>query len=199
MAHFTSSGFGQEEGSSQIGLNLELGRGVCQNKRSSSSYHGFTILQLHELQLQTLIYKYIEAGLPVPYNLVQPIWQSFSSSITGLNNGLGVVGPLCLDSRRGMENEPWRCRRTDGKKWRCSKEALPHQKYCERHIHRGRHRSRKLVDSCNSKTTTMANTSTSTNGGGGIGSTMTDLSISLHVNENNTRGFIFPRLDFQPN
>ncbi|XP_030500433.1 growth-regulating factor 9 [Cannabis sativa] len=197
MAHLASSGFGLEEGSSQIGLNLELGRGAFQNKGScSSSYHGFTILQLHELQLQALIYKYIEAGLAVPYHLVQPIWQSFSS--TGLNNnGLGIVGPiLCLDPRKGMENEPWRCRRTDGKKWRCSKEALPHQKYCERHIHRGRHRSRKLVESSytNSKKTTMATATTTS-------TTMTDLSISLHVNENNaTRSTIlFPSIDFQPN
>lgn len=94
---------------------------------------------------------------------------------------------MCLDSRKGMDTEPWRCRRTDGKKWRCSKEALPQQKYCERHIHRGRHRSRKLVDSSKythngvSKTT-MANTSS----GGVIGSNsnMTDLSISLPVSKN---------------
>ncbi|KAK4795217.1 hypothetical protein SAY86_013211 [Trapa natans] len=33
--------------------------------------------------------------------------------------------------------DPWRCRRTDGKKWQCSRTALPDQKYCERHIHRG--------------------------------------------------------------
>lgn len=33
--------------------------------------------------------------------------------------------------------EAWRCRRTDGKKWRCSRDVLPDQKYCDRHIHRG--------------------------------------------------------------
>ncbi|PWA54920.1 Glutamine-Leucine-Glutamine, QLQ [Artemisia annua] len=43
--------------------------------------------------------------------------------------------------------EPGRCRRTDGKKWRCSRDAVPDQKYCERHINRGRHRSRKPVES----------------------------------------------------
>lgn len=46
-----------------------------------------------------------------------------------------------------MDPEPGRCRRTDGKKWRCSKEAYPDSKYCERHMHRGRNRSRKPVES----------------------------------------------------
>lgn len=34
--------------------------------------------------------------------------------------------------------EPWRCKRTDGKKWRCSREASGDSKYCERHKHRGK-------------------------------------------------------------
>lgn len=42
--------------------------------------------------------------------------------------------------------EPGRCRRTDGKKWRCSRDVAPNHKYCERHMHRGRPRSRKLVE-----------------------------------------------------
>uniref|UniRef100_A0A7C9DEM1 Growth-regulating factor n=1 Tax=Opuntia streptacantha TaxID=393608 RepID=A0A7C9DEM1_OPUST len=46
-----------------------------------------------------------------------------------------------------VDPEPGRCRRTDGKKWRCSKEAHPDSKYCERHMHRGRSRSRKPVES----------------------------------------------------
>jgi len=39
---------------------------------------------------------------------------------------------------RKIDPEPGRCRRTDGKKWRCSKEAYPDSKYCERHMHRGK-------------------------------------------------------------
>ncbi|KAG6669671.1 hypothetical protein CIPAW_01G260300 [Carya illinoinensis] len=35
-----------------------------------------TPAQLHELQGQTLIYKYLEAGLPVPLHLLVPIWKS---------------------------------------------------------------------------------------------------------------------------
>lgn len=42
--------------------------------------------------------------------------------------------------------EPGRCRRTDGKKWRCARDVAPSHKYCERHMHRGRPRSRKPVE-----------------------------------------------------
>lgn len=45
-----------------------------------------------------------------------------------------------------MDPEPGRCRRTDGKKWRCSRDVVAGQKYCERHMHRGRNRSRKPVE-----------------------------------------------------
>ncbi|KAI3899018.1 hypothetical protein MKW92_017740 [Papaver armeniacum] len=48
--------------------------------------------------------------------------------------------------RGSMDPEPGRCRRTDGKKWRCSRDVVPGQKYCERHVHRGRNRSRKPVE-----------------------------------------------------
>lgn len=44
--------------------------------------------------------------------------------------------------------EAGRCRRTDGKKWRCSRDVVANQKYCERHMNRGRHRSRKHVEGC---------------------------------------------------
>jgi len=52
-----------------------------------------------------------------------------------------------------VDPEPGRCRRTDGKKWRCSKEAYPDSKYCERHMHRGRNRSRKPVESQSASST----------------------------------------------
>ncbi|XP_057979811.1 growth-regulating factor 9-like [Malania oleifera] len=44
---------------------------------------------------------------------------------------------LCFDYRSNTESEPWRCRRTDGKKWRCSRDAIAHQRYCAQHMHRG--------------------------------------------------------------
>ncbi|KAF8412355.1 hypothetical protein HHK36_000318 [Tetracentron sinense] len=55
-----------------------------------------------------------------------------------------------------MEPEPGRCRRTDGKKWRCSKDVVPDQKYCERHMHRGRQRSRKHVEASQITTATSS-------------------------------------------
>ena len=42
--------------------------------------------------------------------------------------------------------EPGRCRRTDGKKWRCSWDAVEDQSYCVRHMNCGRYRSRKHVE-----------------------------------------------------
>lgn len=51
-----------------------------------------------------------------------------------------------IDYTSLMELEPGRCRRTDGKKWRCRLDVVPDQKYCERHMHRGRMRSRKPVE-----------------------------------------------------
>ncbi|KAI8022259.1 Growth-regulating factor 6 [Camellia lanceoleosa] len=54
---------------------------------------------------------------------------------------------------RKVDPELGRCRRTDGKKWRCSKEAHSDSKYRERHMHRGRHGSRKLVEVITTTTT----------------------------------------------
>ncbi|GMH00570.1 hypothetical protein Nepgr_002409 [Nepenthes gracilis] len=49
-----------------------------------------------------------------------------------------VVNPSCPNHGQinVIESEPGRCRRTDGKKWRCSKAVLQ-IKYCGLHIHRG--------------------------------------------------------------
>jgi hypothetical protein len=59
-----------------------------------------------------------------------------------------------------LDPEPWRCRRTDGKKWRCSKEAHPDSKYCDRHMHRGRNRSRKPVESKSASPAPQSSTAT---------------------------------------
>ena len=61
---------------------------------------------------------------------------------------------------RKIDPEPGRCRRTDGKKWRCSKEAYPDSKYCERHMHRGKNRSRKPVEVLKATPTTTTTTIT---------------------------------------
>ncbi|KAL5863647.1 hypothetical protein ACOSQ3_001161 [Xanthoceras sorbifolium] len=109
--------------------------------------------QLFEFQQQALIFKYMKAGLPVPLQLVIPVWKNVASSFGSDSGGFcrqypSFVGfsPQEFDYKSMMDPEPGRCRRTDGKKWRCSKNVVSYQKYCERHMHRGRQRSRKLVE-----------------------------------------------------
>ncbi|TYI83298.1 hypothetical protein E1A91_D05G283700v1 [Gossypium mustelinum] len=70
-------------------------------------------------------------------------------------------GAFQLGFSNNTDPEPGRCRRTDGKKWRCSRDAVAGQKYCERHMNRGRHRSRKPVEGQpgHSVTATAATTS----------------------------------------
>ncbi|KAM1262502.1 hypothetical protein ACFX13_028289 [Malus domestica] len=116
---------------------------------------GFTAVQLHELEEQALIYKHLAAGVPVPVQLLVPIWNSVAASFGSSNAaaiyqhfptfiGFNSVGGF--DYRSKMDPEPGRCRRTDGKKWRCSKSVVPGQKYCQQHMHRGCQRSRKHVE-----------------------------------------------------
>ncbi|CAA3001452.1 growth-regulating factor 1-like [Olea europaea subsp. europaea] len=141
--------------------------------------------QWMELEHQALIYKYITANVPIPSNLLYPIRKALQSAacstFSGLrHNTLGWGNAFHL----GFSNtdpEPGRCRRTDGKKWRCAKDAVVDQKYCERHMNRGRHRSRKPVEgqpghSVSGATTTItskltpvaSSTSASVVAGGGL-------------------------------
>ncbi|XP_019087270.1 PREDICTED: growth-regulating factor 2-like [Camelina sativa] len=83
-----------------------------------------------------------------PFTLTQ--WAELDDLLSMIGWGtfhLGFAGG-------NMDPEPGRCRRTDGKKWRCSRDAVPDQKYCERHINRGRHRSRKPVEVQSGQTAT---------------------------------------------
>ncbi|XP_011084563.1 growth-regulating factor 7-like isoform X3 [Sesamum indicum] len=96
----------------------------------------FTAAQWKELERQAMIYKYMISSVPVPAYLLFPFSRNFAGSSAACNGRY---------SRNG-DPEPGRCKRTDGKKWRCSREVAPHQKYCERHLHRGRPRSRKPVE-----------------------------------------------------
>ncbi|OMO80949.1 Growth-regulating factor 5 [Corchorus olitorius] len=180
----------------EIGLGLELGRGSSHSQRQTgfTKSCGFTVFQLQELQLQSLIYKYMEAGLPVPHNLILPIWKSVAGSLGGLHYSpyqlysggsyLGC-GPLHLEYKNGLDPEPGRCRRTDGKKWRCSRDAVPDHKYCERHIHRGRQRSRKLVEASSATANNNNSTSSRINR---TGNADTNLSISLQLDSSSSSG-----------
>ncbi|XP_022997005.1 growth-regulating factor 1-like [Cucurbita maxima] len=113
----------------------------------------FTPSQWMELEHQALIYKYITANVPVPSNLLIPIRKAlestgFSAYSAGfLRPGAVGWGSFNMGFSNNSDPEPGRCRRTDGKKWRCSRDAVADQKYCERHMNRGRHRSRKPVES----------------------------------------------------
>ncbi|KAK8521044.1 hypothetical protein V6N13_077168 [Hibiscus sabdariffa] len=98
----------------------------------------FTAAQWQELERQTMIFKYIMASVPVPAELLIPITRNSSNAMRG-SLELGF-------SSNSSDPEPWRCRRTDGKKWRCSRDVAPDQKYCERHSHKSRPRSRKPVE-----------------------------------------------------
>lgn len=146
----------QEESSPSIKLGLAIGvQGGCDEselgKRGRRRRSEFTVAQLEELEQQRLIYKYIAAGLPAPLQLVLPIRKSVAGSF-GCSNAAfyqqypSFLGYGSFDYRSKMDPEPGRCRRTDGKKWRCSRDVVPDEKYCEKHMHRGRHRSRKPVE-----------------------------------------------------
>ncbi|KAK4352221.1 hypothetical protein RND71_027739 [Anisodus tanguticus] len=123
----------------------------------------FTPSQWMELEHQALIYKYITANVPIPPYLLNPIRKALESAgfstFAGLRpNALGW-GAFHLGFSNSNDPEPGRCRRTDGKKWRCSRDAVADQKYCERHMNRGRHRSRKPVEGQTGNSATAATTS----------------------------------------
>lgn len=104
---------------------------------------GFTSCQLQELERQAMVYKYMMASIPVPPQLLIPIGSPLADASSSHPMGKGSVE---LRFSNSSDPEPWRCRRTDGKKWRCSRDVAPDQKYCERHTHKGRPRSRKPVE-----------------------------------------------------
>lgn len=108
----------------------------------------FTPSQWMELEHQALIYKYLAANMSVPPSLLIPIRRSLASLYPPAYFGSSTLGwgSFQLGYTGNSDPEPGRCRRTDGKKWRCSRDAVADQKYCERHMNRGRHRSRKHVE-----------------------------------------------------
>ncbi|CAA3010634.1 growth-regulating factor 1-like [Olea europaea subsp. europaea] len=109
----------------------------------------FTATQRQELEHQALFFQYMVSGMPIPQDLLFTIRRSLDSSSKFLLHQVPQhVGwnSFPVGFGRKIDPEPGRCRRTDGKKWRCSKEAYPDSKYCERHMHRGRNRSRKPVE-----------------------------------------------------
>ncbi|KAF5726097.1 hypothetical protein HS088_TW23G00838 [Tripterygium wilfordii] len=130
----------------------------------SSARNGlpFTASQWQELEHQALIYKYMVSGIPIPPDLLFTIKRSCLDSSLPSSKLFSHQPPHIGWSRFQMglgikvDPEPGRCRRTDGKKWRCSKQAYTDSKYCERHMHRGKNRSRKPVEVTPTTTPTLS-------------------------------------------
>ncbi|XP_074264012.1 growth-regulating factor 6-like isoform X2 [Silene latifolia] len=103
-------------------------------------------------------------------NLQNSSYEHFQHSSPTYSKNADGWSPFHFGFSNSTDPEPGRCRRTDGKKWRCSRDAVPDQKYCERHINRGRHRSRKPVEAHSGLSLTKP--------------TATDTNSSAHLNHN---------------
>ncbi|KAL0425884.1 UNVERIFIED_CONTAM: Growth-regulating factor 9 [Sesamum radiatum] len=150
----------EEDNSEKINLDLGIGSCACANEgglkrnkriKQEKEESLFTALQFHEFYSQILVYNSIASGVPVPFHLFLPIWTSVFNSLgpaiyKKYPSFIGISPENSGHSCSMMDPEPGRCRRTDGRKWRCSKNVVPLQKYCERHMHRGRQGSRKHVE-----------------------------------------------------
>uniref|UniRef100_A0A0D9XZD0 Growth-regulating factor n=1 Tax=Leersia perrieri TaxID=77586 RepID=A0A0D9XZD0_9ORYZ len=143
-----SSGYSGNAGLERGSSDVTSMQGVLARVRGP-----FTPTQWMELEHQALIYKHIVANAPVPAGLLLPIRRSLHPPVFSHFSSGGILGSSSLGwgsfqlgYSGSADSEPGRCRRTDGKKWRCSRDAVVDQKYCERHINRGRHRSRKHVE-----------------------------------------------------
>ncbi|KAG5006331.1 hypothetical protein JHK82_024292 [Glycine max] len=73
---------------------------------------------------------YLKAGLSVLLDLLLPICKSFQ--LMSFHPSMGYYG-------KKINLEPGRCKRTDGKKWRCSRDAHPDFKNCNRYMIRRRY------------------------------------------------------------
>ncbi|XP_024043370.1 growth-regulating factor 12 [Citrus clementina] len=81
-----------------------------------------TPAQFSEFQRQVLIFEHMKAGLPVPCHVLMPMWREVASSFGSDPSSVYNLYPS---------------RKTDGKKWRHSRDTIPNQKYCEMQMHRG--------------------------------------------------------------
>ncbi|XP_010472281.1 PREDICTED: growth-regulating factor 1 [Camelina sativa] len=161
---------------------------------NTSSMHGnlltgvkgpFSLTQWAELEQQALIYKYITANVPVPSSLLLSLKKSFFPYGSLPPNSFGWGSFHLGFSGGNMDPEPGRCRRTDGKKWRCSRDAVPDQKYCERHINRGRHRSRKPVEGQNGHNTNAAAASAAASTAAGVSKAAGTSAVAMRGLDNN--------------
>ncbi|MED6156116.1 hypothetical protein PIB30_011576 [Stylosanthes scabra] len=157
----------------------------------SSSRFPFTPSQWQELEHQALIYKYMASGISIPPDLLFSIKRGYHLDHSRLfphhhpPQHLGW-NYLQMGLGRKIDPEPGRCRRTDGKKWRCSKEAYPDSKYCERHMHRGKNRSRKPVEQTLKQSPPTTNTDDAASSPAAPPSSTTTTILSITNNNNNS-------------
>ncbi|XP_027336580.1 growth-regulating factor 9-like isoform X2 [Abrus precatorius] len=161
MGHMMEGGVVVDEGKRVVLVNeekenssssVELHLGVAAHSAPQPINHVMiTETQRLELDHQVFIFNHLVSNLPLPqshHHLVQ-----FPTNMSEYSH-------LGFDYGNMVDPEPHRCRRTDGKKWRCSKHVVPDQKYCERHMHRGRNRSRKPVETSHANSPLGAKPST---------------------------------------
>lgn len=135
-------------------------------------------------------YKVKEVASLIHFSFVS-VYSYFKMCMFDVGNVIIVTtvgwGSFHLGFTGNADPEPGRCRRTDGKKWRCSRDAVADGKYCERHMNRGRHRSRKHVEGQNghaAKAMPIIAPSPSASAVPGGGS-----SNSLNISQQHTRNF----------
>ncbi|XP_059625434.1 growth-regulating factor 4-like [Cornus florida] len=119
----------------------------------------FTLSQWKELKTQAMIYKYMMESVPVPPHLLSPTHNLSPDSHSFLNRD-GSTSPLNLIKHLKRK----RCTRTDGEKWRCSRDVAPHQQYCEHHMSLcGRHSEKPVEVHAPFTTNNNVTTTTTTN------------------------------------
>ncbi|CAI5525638.1 unnamed protein product, partial [Closterium sp. Naga37s-1] len=108
----------------------------------------FTVAQWQELEQQALIFKYLVAGAPVPLELVSRVRLSMPPLPFGLQTALTFPFFLPFPVLPSLHHAhaPTRSRA----------QVVTEQKYCERHLHRGRNRARKLNDKATPGTSLVA-------------------------------------------
>lgn len=85
----------KKEGLPSIRLGVGIDGNTPEKRVMKQGKCVLTTAQLHELQLQALIFKYIAGGSPVPVNLVMPIWKSVASSFGSAQCGIYQQYPSC--------------------------------------------------------------------------------------------------------
>ncbi|CAN1341285.1 Growth-regulating factor 2 [Linum perenne] len=146
--------FSSGAGSYTSGANLNFnGGGRVMHWEGGGGGRGqLTVSQWMELEHQALIYKYLTSNLPVPHNLLIPIKRALESAALPSFSPAGFLTPTSYGYGWGPFNlsnssdpEPGRCRRTDGKKWRCSRDAVTDGKVLMNTKNAGDHRAEQML------------------------------------------------------